>query len=182
VQRFFRKDCSETKTYREKISAEVEDFVKMKGRFANAGMFSESELYRSPSDWWDFMAPSGSVLRSAAIKLTSLSPNTTPVERVHKVHKTQRTKPRNRLGYSRALGLNFISCEEALDHSGSTEIDWKHLLNYKILDLSEEDRDFLGNLKKMQLKLKTPWHKLNLRSKWPRWKLQLRQPQQPVPN
>jgi len=144
-------NCDEMRMIREKIGAEVEDYAKMKGRFAKAVMFSIGELRRSPSDWWDFVAPPEFFLRSAAVKITSLSPNTTPVERVHKVHKMQRTKPRNRLGYSRALGLNFISCEEALQNgSSSTETDWKHLLNYKsrFEDLSDSDRTFLEQLEK----------------------------------
>jgi hypothetical protein len=129
------------------VMGQIEAYLSLEGQF-KADKFSDAELRRSPSAWWEYLGFSN-VLRAAAMRFTSLSPSTTPVERMHKVHKINRTKARNLLRYSRALGLNFICCEMLMAQlQNDPVLDWKEVLKYKqrFLELSALDKSFLTTL------------------------------------
>jgi hypothetical protein len=72
----------------------------------------------APADWWRQNAPNMDedgnlmLIRMAAVKIVSLAPESTENEKLHQIFKLTRTKTRNRLGYTRALGLNFINWED----------------------------------------------------------------------
>ena len=144
------KGGSEIEEIRARVNRELEHYSRMRDSFG-ADLFVDKQLKRSPADWWDFIAPPGTILRQAAMRITSLSPSTTPVERLHKVFKSQRTKARNRLGYARALGLNFVSAELCMSgsaHAGQSQADWGHLSHFRerFVALSADDRSFLDDM------------------------------------
>jgi len=113
---------------REQLEEELQHYFNLLGDgFVNAEAFSEAKCKALPFSWWDRNCQTQHaeklredkispyvLLKMCAMKITTLSPSTTPVERIHKVHKSQRTKLRNRLGYARALGLNFIATDHLL--------------------------------------------------------------------
>lgn len=129
------------------LRKELLDYVDKAGVYVPRYFTSES-LVDAPSVWWQVTCVRGQ-LRAAAIRITSLSPATTPVERLHKVTKSTRTKTRNRLGYARALGMNFICCEYLLQKVPADEsFSWATLKNYKmrIETLSADDRAYLEGI------------------------------------
>jgi len=138
-----------------RLTAEIEAYIALEGCF-KAAHFAESQLKsRSPSRWWDFVGSraqgSKGLLYRAAMRITSISPSTTPVERLHKIHKSNRTKSRNLLGYARALGLNFICCEHLMSQlPNDRQLDWQHLMHYgdRFTSLSGLDKDFLATIQK----------------------------------
>lgn len=139
---------------RERLELDLEGYLLGEGAFKPA-LFEESQLSnRSPAKWWVMTgARAMSLLHHPAQRITSLSPSTTPVERLHKVHKANRTKTRNSLGYARALGLNFICCESLMANlPNDPELDWKDLRNYKqrFTELSKKDKDFLQMIEEEQ--------------------------------
>lgn len=145
--------------YREQLEGELESYFSPDGcKFVKAEDFLKKK--KNPRDWWDFVCAAEHtnddredkvtkkvLLRMCARKITTLSPSTTPVERLHKLHKSQRTKLRNRLGYARALGLNFIAAE-ALSGSESSSIHWRQVLKYenRVTELATNDREFLKQI------------------------------------
>lgn len=86
-------------------------------------------------------------LRSAAIMLCSLAPESTENEKAHDLFKSQRVKKRNKLGYARAQGLNFICWEDRnVEYEKNATIDWVSIQSYKkrfCEELATVDREFL---------------------------------------
>lgn len=135
---------------RKTFTDELLDYVKMRGNF-NARMFSDG--LRAPTDWWDIEA-STSTLSHIATKIVSISPSTAPVERLHKLTKSIRTKSRNSISYARALGLNFICAEEIMKNCKSVKFSWNELENYKVRfkNLSKPEEEYLEELAEEQAK------------------------------
>ncbi len=137
-------DDPELEQLGERFKVELSHFIKGTGNFLNSKRCFQA-LSLSPSTWWEMYAFQ-SILRPAAVRLLSLSPTTAPVERLHKVTKSNRTKARNCLGYARALGLNFICAEHLLSNTPpDVEFAWKTLEHYKerFTELSSDDREYL---------------------------------------
>jgi hypothetical protein len=133
---------------REKVESEIGDFVHMRGNF-NVAMFSDTSVAKAPVDWWSTRAATSSI-RAAAIKIVTLSPSTSPVERLHKQTKSIRTKSRNRLGYARALALNFICCENLMKaRPWDAKFAWSHLrttFQKTLSALGTEEKNYLERL------------------------------------
>lgn len=130
---------------RDVFENELFDYVRMRGAFT-AKSFSGKP--RNPTDWWTIEG-SKSPLVGIAKKIVSISPSTAPVERLHKLTKSIRTKTRNSIGYARALGLNFICAEEMMRKtSKNVTFAWSQLENYKdrFTGLSKAEEDYLQEL------------------------------------
>ena len=136
--------CAELVDLKQACERELDDYIFKSKHFGD--MMQPSDLSCSPSRWWEKVFYDESVLRYPGKAITSLSPSTTPVERLHKVTKANRTKARNCLGYARALGLNFICCEELMKGApADPEVAWMSLEHYrdKFTGLSSDDVAYL---------------------------------------
>jgi hypothetical protein len=115
-----------------------------------------AHLSGAPSDIWRLDMPSKTLdgeflfLRSAAIMVCNLAPESTENEKAHDLFKSQRVKKRNKLGYARAHGLNFICWEDRnVEYEKTHKIDWVSIQSYKkrfCEELATVDREFLVDM------------------------------------
>jgi hypothetical protein len=144
---------SVAEAHRSEFAAQLKAYYDVEVPF-HTGLFAH--LSGAPSDIWRLDMPSKTLdgeflfLRSAAIMVCNLAPESTENEKAHDLFKSQRVKKRNKLGYARAHGLNFICWEDRnVEYEKTHKIDWVSIQSYKkrfCEELATVDREFLVDM------------------------------------
>ena len=98
---------------------EIEEYFNQRGLWATFDVekYQRTEPYR----FWNDRAPRKSLLRFFALKITSLDPVTSRVERMHKRFAANRTKLRSTLRFSVNQSLAFLN--DTIHNQAKGELD-----------------------------------------------------------
>jgi len=129
---------------REILRAELEDFADGRGHWYDIDVtkFERVEPFR----FWSHRAPKESPLCFYALKVTSLDPVTSRVERMHKRFAANRVKTRTRLRFSVNQSLAFLG--DSLQSEKKTIMSWDEQLKKvdAFMTVTDDDEERLDKL------------------------------------